>query len=142
MASRLGKMPTWQRYFVISSICLCSITGLMYLLVNDFHLTPLIFRPYTILSWHGLTAIAASMALGSVLTVHLKAGLKAKRQMVSGLGQLVCLLALILTAALLYYGPAELREHAITAHWMIGILFLGFFLGHMLHISCKQKALS
>lgn len=142
MASRLGKMPTWQRYFVISSICLCSITGLMYLLVNDFHLTPLIFRPYTILSWHGLTAIAASMALGSVLTVHLKAGLKAKQQMVSGLGQLVCLLALILTAALLYYGPAELREHAITAHWMIGILFLVFFLGHMLHISCKQKALS
>ena len=142
MASRLGKMPTWQRYFVISSICLCSITGLMYLLVNDFHLTPLIFRPYTILSWHGLTAIAASMALGSVLTVHLKAGLKAKQQMVSGLGQLVSLLALILTAALLYYGPAELREHAITAHWMIGILFLGFFLGHMLHFSCKQKALS
>ena len=85
--------------------------------------------------------MATSIALGSVLTVHLKAGIKAKRQVFSGLSQLTCLLALILTAALLYYGPAELRDDAITAHWVIGILFFSFFLSHAFHTSSKQKAL-
>ena len=85
--------------------------------------------------------MAASIALGSVLTVHLKAGLKAKRQLFSGLSQLACLLILILTAALLYYGPAELREDAIRAHWVIGIIFFSFFLSHSIHASSKQKAL-
>jgi len=141
MATRLGKMPVWQKYFVISSIGLCSITGLIFLLVTDFQLPIFFFRPHTILSWHGITAMAASIALGSVLTVHLKAGLKAKRQLFSGLSQLACLLILILTAALLYYGPAELREDAIRAHWVIGIIFFSFFLSHSIHASSKQKAL-
>ena len=142
MATRLGRMPVWQRYFVISSIGLCSVTGLLFLLATDLQLSLLIIRPHTILSWHGITAMATSIALGSVLTVHLKAGIKAKRQVFSGLSQLTCLLALILTAALLYYGPAELRDDAITAHWVIGILFFSFFLSHAFHAGSKQKALS
>ncbi|MBT8562079.1 hypothetical protein G6652_09100 [Polynucleobacter paneuropaeus] len=142
MAARLGKMPVWQRYFVISSICLCSMTGLIFLLVTDYQLHVFAFRPHTILSWHGVTAMAASIALGSVLTFHLKAGLKAKRQLFSGLSQLACLIILILTAALLYYGPADLRDHAITVHWVIGIIFFGCFLSHGFHTSSKQKALN
>jgi len=142
MATRLGRMPVWQRYFVISSISFCSVTGLLFLLATDLQMSLLTIRPHTILSWHGITAMATSIALGSVLTVHLKAGIKAKRQVFSGLSQLTCLLALILTAALLYYGPAELRDDAITAHWVIGIFFLSFFLSHAFHASSKQKALS
>ena len=139
MATRLGKMPVWQKYFVISSIGLCSITGLIFLLVTDFQLPIFFFRPHTILSWHGITAMAASIAIGSVLTVHLKAGLKAKRQLFSGLSQLVCLLILILTATLLYYGPAELREDAIRAHWVIGIIFFSFFLSHSIMPAVNKK---
>jgi len=142
MATRLGRMPVWQRYFVISSIGLCSVTGLLFLLVTNLQPSLLFIRPHTILSWHGITAMTTSIALGSVLTVHLKAGIKAKRQVFSGLSQLTCLLALILTAALLYYGPAELRDDAITAHWVIGIFFLSLFLSHAFHASGKQKALS
>jgi len=142
MATRLGRMPVWQRYFVISSISFCSVTGLLFLLATDLQMSLLTIRPHTILSWHGITAMATSIALGSVLTVHLKAGIKAKRQVFSGLSQLTCLLALILTAALLYYGPAELRDDAITAHWVIGILFFSFFLSHAFHAGSKQKALS
>ena len=141
MATRLGRMPVWQRYFVISSISFCSVTGLLFLLATDLQMSLLTIRPHTILSWHGITAMTTSIALGSVLTVHLKAGLKAKRQLFSGLSQLACLLILILTATLLYYGPAELREDAIRAHWVIGIIFFGFFLSHSIHASSKQKAL-
>ena len=72
----------------------------------------------------------AMLALGSVLPFHIKAGLKSKRKLWSGLSQLAFLFALLVSGALLYYGPEEIRDAVITTHWVIGLAFFAIFLLH------------
>jgi hypothetical protein len=74
--------------------------------------------------------MAATMALGSVLPFHLKAGLKSRRKLWSGLSQLAFLTILLASGALLYYGPEEIRDSVIEIHWMIGLTFFAIFLLH------------
>ena len=78
--NRLGKMPTWQKHFVQIAILSCSLTGLVYLLGHEFHIKRALLGTHSVLAWHGIAAVLASIALGSVLPFHLKAGLKSKRK--------------------------------------------------------------
>ena len=128
--SRLGKMPTWQRHFVLIAMLSCSLTGTAYLLGHELHIQRDVLGAHSVLAWHGITAIMATMALGSVLPAHLKAGLKSKRKLWSGLSQLAFLTTLLVSGALLYYGPEEIRDPVIAMHWMIGVAFFGIFLLH------------
>ena len=128
--SRLGKMPAWQRYFVLIGILSCSLTGISYLLGHEFHIERAVFGSHSVLVWHGITAMVVTMALGSVLPFHLKAGLKSKRKLWSGLSQLAFLNILLVSGALLYYGPEEIRDSVIKIHWMIGLTFFALFLLH------------
>jgi len=36
----------------------------------------------------------------------------------------------LISGALLYYGPEEIRDQVITTHWMIGLAFFAIFLLH------------
>ncbi|MBU3598311.1 hypothetical protein [Polynucleobacter bastaniensis] len=128
--NRLGKMPTWQKHFVQIGMFACSLTGTVYLLGHEFHIERAVLGTHSVLAWHGIAAILATMALGSVLPFHLKAGLKSKRKLLSGLSQLAFLAILLVSGALLYYGPAEIRDEVIATHWMIGIVFFAIFLLH------------
>jgi hypothetical protein len=127
---RLGKMPAWQRYFVLVGMLGCSLTGTAYLLGHEFHIQRTLLGAHSVLMWHGIAAMAATIALGSVLPFHLKAGLKSKKKLWSGLSQLIFLATLLSSGALLYYGPAEIRETVIAAHWMTGLAFFVIFLVH------------
>ena len=128
--SRLGKMPQWQRNFVLIGMLACSLTGTAYLLGHEFSIQHTLFGTHSILVWHGVTAMLAMLALGSVLPFHIKAGLKSKRKLWSGLSQLAFLFALLVSGALLYYGPEEIRDAVITTHWVIGLAFFAIFLLH------------
>ena len=128
--SRLGKMPSWQRSFVIYGMMACSITGLMYLLGHQFQIQRAVFGTHNILAAHGIAAMLATLALGSVLPFHVKAGYKSKRQWWSGFSQLGFLAVLLISAALLYYGPEEIRDGVINTHWIVGLLFFFTFLLH------------
>lgn len=128
--SRLGKMPNWQRKFMIVGMVTCSITGLMYLLVHQFQVQRTILGTHNILAAHGVAAMLATLALGSVLPFHIKAGFKSKRQWWSGLSQLGFLAVLLISGALLYYGPEEIRDITVDTHWMTGALFFVIFLLH------------
>jgi len=132
--SRLGKMPSWQRYFVLVSIFSCSLTGIAYLIGHEFQIQRAILGTHTTLAWHGVAAILASVALGSILPNHLKAGLKAKRKLLSGISQLGFLLTLVISGALLYYGSAEIRDSVVFIHWLIGVAFFAIFLLHSLYL--------
>jgi hypothetical protein len=77
----------------------------------------------------------AMIALGSVLPFHLKAGLKSKKKLWSGLSQLIFLTTLLISGAFLYYGPEEIRDMAIAAHWMTGLAFFAIFLLHGVYAS-------
>lgn len=135
--SRLGKMPQWQRTFVIYGMAACSITGLMYLLGHQFQIQRSALGTHSILAAHGIAAILATLALGSVLPFHLKAGYKSKKQWWSGFSQLGFLAVLLISGALLYYGPEEIRDGVINIHWIVGLLFFFVFLLHTL-IQKKQ----
>ena len=128
--SRLGRMPVRQRQFVLTSMLSCSLTGIAYLLGHELHVERAILGKHSVLMWHGTTAMVATIALGSVLPFHVKAGLKSKRKLWSGLSQLAFLATLLISGALLYYGPEEIRDQVITTHWMIGLAFFAIFLLH------------
>jgi cytosine/uracil/thiamine/allantoin permease len=131
--SRLGKMPSWQRNFVLIGMFSCSLTGVAYLLGHEFQIQRTVLGTHAVLAWHGIAAILASVALGSILPFHLKAGLKSKRKLLSGLSQLGFLVALLISGALLYYGPEEIRESVVLTHYLIGAAFFAIFLLHSLY---------
>ena len=128
--SRLGKMPTWQRSFVIGSMLACSISGSLYLIGHEFQIQRSTLGNHNVLAAHGIFAMIATLALGSVLPFHLKAGLKSKKKWVSGFSQLSFLAILLTTGALLYYGPVEIREDVVIIHWVVGLIFFAIFLLH------------
>jgi len=128
--SRLGKMPGWQRSFVIYGMLACSITGMMYLLGHQFQIQRSMLGTHSILAAHGIAAILATLAIGSVLPFHIKAGYKSRKQLWSGFSQLGILAALLISGALLYYGPGEIRDVVIDIHWMVGLLFFTIFIQH------------
>jgi hypothetical protein len=127
---RLGKMPAWQRNFVLLGMLSCSLTGTAYLLGHEFEIQRVFLGTRTVLAWHGVAAILVSLALGSILPFHLKAGLQSKRKLFSGLSQLGFLTTLLMSGALLYYGPEEIRELVVLTHWVVGLIFFAIFLLH------------
>jgi len=128
--SRLGKMPAWQRSFVIGGMLACSISGSLYLIGHEFQIQRSTLGNHNVLAAHGIFAMIATLALGSVLPFHLKAGLKSKKKWVSGFSQLSFLAILLTTGALLYYGPVEIREDVVIIHWVVGLIFFAIFLLH------------
>jgi len=140
--SRLGKMPGWQKSFVIVSVLACSISGCLYLIGHEFQIERSTLGNHNVLSLHGIFAMIATLALGSVLPFHLKAGLKSKKKWLSGFSQLGLLLALLTTGALLYYGPAEIRDGAVITHWVVGLIFFTIFLLHGVARSGTSKVIA
>jgi hypothetical protein len=128
--SRLGKMPVWQKWFVTSGMMICSLTGVIYLLGHQLQINRVLLGNHNVLAIHGIAAIFATLALGSILPFHLKAGLKSGRKWLSGFSQLSLLSALIISGALLYYGPEWMRDTVIDVHSVIGLLFFAIFLMH------------
>ena len=128
--SRLGKMPVWQKWFVTSGMMICSLTGVIYLLGQQLQINRVLLGNHNVLAIHGTAAIFATLALGSILSFHLKAGLKSGRKWLSGFSQLSLLSALIISGALLYYGPEWMRDTVIDIHSVIGLLFFAIFLMH------------
>ena len=136
---QLGKMPAWQRGFVITGMLTCSVTGSAYLLGHEFQLERTLIGNHLVLASHGLSAMLASIALGSILPFHLKAGYQSKRKRFSGFTQLGFLLFLVITGGMLYYGPADLREPTIQLHWLAGLVFFAIFIFHSL-VKSRRKS--
>jgi cytosine/uracil/thiamine/allantoin permease len=116
----------------------CSLTGTAYLLGHEFEIQRTLLGTHTVLAWHGVAAILASIALGSILPFHLKAGLKSKRKLFSGFSQLGFLVILLISGALLYYGSEEIRESVVLTHWVVGLIFFAIFLLHGVYSKKSQ----
>jgi len=127
---RLGKMPVWQKLLVIAGMLSCSITGSLYLLGNQWQIERALFANHTVLASHGLSAMLATLALGSILPFHIKVGYQSGRKWLSGFSQLGFMLILLITGGLLYYGPADTRDAVINLHWLVGLAFFAIFIFH------------
>ena len=129
--SRLGKMPHWQKSFIVFSFSLCAFSGLTYFFIPELKTYVPISASRLILAAHGISASFMLIALGLVLPAHLKAGWIAKNNRFSGVGQFLCLLVLTASGLLLYYGSESLRDLTLLAHYIVGFLLVGLFLGHL-----------
>ena len=136
--SRLGKMPGWQKWFVLFGMLSCSVSGTLYLLGHEFQIQRAVIGSSQVLSVHGIAAMLATLALGSALPFHIKAGIKSKRKLLSGISQLCFLCTLMMTGAFLYYGPEAIREEAILIHWIVGLFFLMIFVLHVINARVRQ----
>lgn len=136
--NRLGKMPSWQRRFVLLAMISCSLTGIAYLLGHAFSVYKGLLGQHSVLAWHGISALLATIALGSVLPVHIKAGFHAKRKRISGFSQLGLLSILWASGVLLYYGPESSREATILIHWIAGNIFFAIFFIHSVLFSKRH----
>ncbi|QWE31569.1 hypothetical protein [Polynucleobacter sp. Adler-ghost] len=134
----LGKMPVWQRWFTITSLSICSLSGIAFLVGHEFHISKTILGNHSVLAVHGIAAAFALMAFGAVMPFHIKAGLKAKKNLISGISQLTILAILVITGLLLYYGPEESHEASELIHWVLGLIFVGFFVFHIITRPLKQ----
>ncbi|QWD64575.1 hypothetical protein [Polynucleobacter sp. MWH-UH2A] len=135
----LGKMPNWQRWFTIAVLCICSLSGIAFLLGHEFHISRTLLGNRTVLIMHGVSAAIALIAFGTVLPFHIKAGLKAEKNLISGISQLVFLAILLVTAMLLYYGPEELHEGSEMIHWVLGLIFFAIFAFHAISRSIRTS---
>lgn len=80
---------------------------------------------------HGAVAMAALVALGSVLPLHLPAGWKARAHLASGLSVSAIAGALIVSGYLLYYAADEsVRSVSVYAHVAAGIAACVLFAVH------------
>jgi hypothetical protein len=135
----LGKMPNWQRWFTISALGTCSLSGIAFLLGHEFHISRTLLGDRTVLIMHGVSAAIALIAFGTILPFHIKAGLKSKKNLISGILQLAILLILTITAMLLYYGPEEVHELSELTHWALGLIFFGTFIFHAISRSIRTQ---
>ncbi|WP_216256927.1 hypothetical protein [Polynucleobacter sp. AP-Melu-500A-A1] len=124
-------MPSWQKSLVMVGMLSCSLTGSLYLLGHEWQIERVLFANHTVLVSHGLSAMLATLALGSILPFHIKAGYQSGRKGLSGFSQLFFMLILLITGGLLYYGPAETRDLVIYVHWVVGLGFFATFLCHV-----------
>ena len=84
-----------------------------------------------LLKAHGLTMIAALLAIGGLMTAHVTAGWETRQQRVRGSAIGATVLVLTATGYLLYYaGNEQLRASASTVHWILGLGSPVIFLWH------------
>ena len=123
-------MPRWQRLLTWFSLALCALSGSAYLIGHECNVLIQQLGNHSILVVHGVSAALVIFILGAVATVHIKAGLVARKSLISGFTQLVALVLLVATGLLLYYGSEEIREPTILSHWIFGLIFAPIFVFH------------
>ena len=123
-------MPRWQRLLTWFGLALCALSGSAYLIGHEFNVLVQQLGNHSILVVHGASAALVIFILGAVATVHIKAGLVARKSLISGFAQLFAIVLLVNTGLLLYYGSEEIRDLTILSHWIFGLIFTPIFVFH------------
>lgn len=120
-------MPRWQRLLTWLGLTVCALSGCAYLIGHEFGVLSQQTGSHSVLVVHGVSAAWVIFILGTVATVHIKAGLVARKSLYSGFIQLFVLVLLVATGVLLYYGTEESRELTVFSHWILGLSFMPVF---------------
>lgn len=119
-ASRIGRLPRWQRRSLYGVLGLCAASGVgWFLLLDAWHRLPPQLTAWWIV--HGLTGALSLVALGSVLPHHVVVAWKARRNRAAGACALGLFAAAALTALALLYGAEEWRDGVHVAHVALGL---------------------
>ena len=128
---RLGRMASWQRkssYFVFSATLA---TGLVWFVLGDlFEYMP----PQLKIWWiaHGLTGLLSIIWIGAAMPQHIVVAWRAHRNRWGGSIATLFIALLLISTALLYYGPELVRENVRWIHIGLGISLLIIFPWHII----------
>ena len=134
-----GKMPTWQRWSFWLVMSTCSLSGICYLVGNEFLTTPSILTSRKVITTHGVTACLAVFLFGTISAGHIRVGWILRKNKATGIGNIVTLSLMILTGLGLYYGSEEIRDLAVLLHWIFGLVFLVVLTLHLVPFHGKGK---
>jgi hypothetical protein len=92
---------------------------------------------------HGAAAMAALIAFGSVLAIHIPSAWKLERNLLSGISMLAAVVLLAVTGWLLYYAPGEsARAWSSYVHMAVGFagpLVLLWHLAYRKRLACDLR---
>lgn len=120
---RPGAMPRWQRWTFYFGMGNCCLSGVSYLLGQAFFMASQILGHRSVLTLHGISASIATFILGTLFIGHIRIGWALGRNKITGLGNLVFLVLLIISGWCLYYGTEEMRDETVLMHWCLGFFF-------------------
>ena len=131
-ASRIGRLPRWQRLPTYAMLVGCALSGVLFFMAHDADLNLTGLAPQNLLMWHGISAQGVLLAMGAVMPAHIRLAWNAQRNRTTGV--LLCsLLGVLMASGLwLYYGSEDLRNAAVWSHWIFGGAGLLLFPLHVL----------
>ena len=129
---RPGRMPAWQRWSVLLGMSLCAISGVLFWVGHELHIAHGTLGSRWVLTLHGVSASLAVFLFGTVMLGYVRVGVNFRRQMFTGISNLIALSILVISSWLLYYGDEEWRDNTVLIHWSVGLLFAVIFLAHLL----------
>lgn len=136
---RPGKLPRWQEWSVYVSFALLLVSGIGWLLFDNFVRVTGDFGPehhpaeHITLIVHGVVAYAFMIVGGAMIPVHVALGWSRRKNHKTGIAFSAILLLLAATALGLYYvGEDALRARLSTIHWVAGLGALPLLLFHAL----------
>jgi hypothetical protein len=132
------RLERWHRRCVYGTCAALLATGAAWLVVHYF------MRPASqfgeaihplepaAMKLHGAAAMAALFFVGSMLSVHIRRAVKARRNLVTGWSMVATLLLLVVTGYGLYYlaGEAD-RPVWSVLHWGVGLIASALMVLHI-----------
>lgn len=129
---RPGRMPRWQRWGVTLGMSACALSGLLFLLGQEFDVASNLLGGRYMLTVHGVSANLAVFLFGTVVVGHVRVGLSFRRQLFTGISNLLALSVLMVSSWLLYYGSEAWRDDTVCVHWVVGLLFIIILFAHLM----------
>ena len=133
------RVERWNRRSMYASVLLLLLSGAAWLIARHF-LRPASQFGETIhplepwaMKIHGAGAMAMLFFLGSVMNIHVRRALKARRNLASGWAMIVTMAVLVITAFGLYYVADEANRPIWSMmHWVIGLGLAALVVAHVL----------
>ncbi|SRR5258706_7032967 len=120
------RLGVWQKSAVYTTVITVGASGLIWFVVHDFISDEQSDVTRALLTLHGVASYALLVVLGSLLPLHVRAGWRHRRNIVTGLASLAAMAILGATALVLYYGSEETH---VTARWVhLGLGLFGIVL--------------
>lgn len=137
---RQTRLPRWQEWAVYTSLGLLMVSGITWLLFDQWVRVAGDFGPehhaaeHWMLIAHGVGAYVFLVVAGALIPVHVQVGWRIGRNLKSGVTLASICMLLALTALGLYYFGDEIARHWTSiVHWVIGLALLPVVLIHAIN---------
>ncbi|WP_456702333.1 MULTISPECIES: hypothetical protein [unclassified Bradyrhizobium] len=107
-----------------------SLSGLAWFFLHDIATGDFSGAAHLLLTLHGISSYAVLVGVGSLLPLHVRAGWRSRRNIVTGTLVTATMTVLCVTALMLYYGEEETQGVAKWVHLVFGFGCLVLFPAH------------